>query len=298
MPIRVPNCICIKDLYAELRQHSKNICAWAVVRPAVGDRNHSIPGPQHLQKAGSQRIPVSVVGHLHDRAGGKAVLPPAGGVHVPGQFDVCPLTGQPQSDAGVVDEAVQLVQVLPGGGPVQGGGPDLRLPLLKARLLQIDPHIQLRRQLTAVLRLLDQPDLSALRAQAVQRLQIDVQRLHQASGAGGPAGRDRQLFSPGLLRREVVGPELLHPDARQQSGQSAGVIQVQMGQHQKVQCLHALPAEIVRRRNPQAVGPGLPHMDVSAVHQHGKRRLRVPDQNGVPVPYIDEINLQHPRHRL
>ena len=35
---------------------------------------------------------------------------------------------------------------------------------------------------------------------------------------------------------------------------------------------------------------------MSAVHQHGKtlaRPLHLPNQNGIPVAYIDEIQLQH-----
>ncbi|CAN4026353.1 hypothetical protein NOIMNB_NOIMNB_13320, partial [Dysosmobacter welbionis] len=45
----------------------------------------------------------------------------------------------------------------------------------------------------------------------------------------------RECVPPHLLRREVVGPEFPHPDPRQQMSQSAGVVQVEVGQHQQVQ---------------------------------------------------------------
>ena len=59
---RVRYRVCEEDRGARPGQPFKDFPAGAVIRPAVRDGDHRIPGPQHLQKAGSQRIPVSVVG--------------------------------------------------------------------------------------------------------------------------------------------------------------------------------------------------------------------------------------------
>jgi len=80
--------------------------------------------------------------------------------------------------------------------------------------------------------------------------------------------------------------------------QSAGVVQVEVGQHQQVQLPDPLPAQVVRRSDPPSVRSGAPDASVPAVHQHGEGCLRLPQQDRVAIAHIDKVNQQHPHHRL
>ena len=99
-----------------------------------------------------------------------------------------------------------------------------------------------------------------------------------------------------------MGAQLAHSDGLQHPAQTTDVVPVEVGDQQDIQMRHTLTSQEIPGKDP--AGAGVLHRRVvvplqavvAAVHQHGKTQsfpLHLPDQDGVAVAHVDEVQYQH-----
>ena len=131
---------------------------------------------------------------------------------------------------------------------------------------------------------------------------IHIHAPQQVPGSLGQAIVPVRLQGNAVLRRDVAGDEFAHRHGLQHPAQPADVVPVEMGQQQNVQMGHALLFQEITGVDPAGTlviqqRMVIPHQTVvAAVHQHGKHLppfLHLPDQRGVAIAHVDEIQYQH-----
>ena len=291
------------DIFREFLQQGDDIRMGPLVRTSGGHADHGgfrLEQPQQLPGGGGQG---GMVGHLQDVAGGGGLRLPHVGVGVAPQNDLLPMVVQPLAQAGDVHGLSPVNQVIAVPLPPEGGVVHRSLPGVQGGLAEQDVHGEVVRQpetLHPVPRqLLDPADPVSVPPQGAG---VQVHTPQHVPRCLGQAVVSVRVQRAGIGGGRIGGQQLAHSDGLQHPAQTTDVVPVEVGDQQDIQMRHTLTSQEIPGKDP--AGAGVLHRRVvvplqavvAAVHQHGKTQsfpLHLPDQDGVAVAHVDEVQYQH-----